>query len=435
MDRLSLRDNTTYTTTFDNISYSFNHSPPEYTQFINRDEQNDVLGQHGGRILRSETRFSATLFDKERDFIEITYSTKNKSGEIKICAKSLFEDTVDPKKSPYHWAYMFTTNDPLNCDNFNKSSKVGKCVEQSAFCEGKAKLALALIRNTMQTEEFERYVWEMVTTRSRFVKNDFLVYILSDMSDFDDPDYGAISKDPDELIRLIKSKLNPQNLAQRYLEYLHSCLYKPVCLEPAPHYKMAGQRVLAIKDYMDEWKRAGLATVTTERNLLQREDQFETELLVGMRARCVIECSHDDDLWGYKHEGGKELKMAWFDTDDGTKFMLKMIEKVVRQQDAFINQIDRHSSVSANEHDEVVKLILNPLHEHKLGLSIRLLQAIYSEEIKIHPIVHGRLRGIMRSRWGLEWNVILPDGLRAHHTVGSIFDLACNIGTPVSHLE
>jgi hypothetical protein len=402
---------------FDNASHTFNHSPPEYTQMFDATALSNAIGQFGGKIYRRENEFRHELFGESRAFIEITYLTRNKDGKKRICAKSLFEKRRAGGE-PYHWAYMFTTNDPLNCDNFNKSSTVGKCVEQSVFCEAKAKLALNLLPTVPEED-----VWQLVTTKSRFVPASCLVGLLSDNSDFEDPLYDDIKDNKDALIDEIKERLNPENMMSRYTEFLGMCLRKPVWLSPLEHYKNAGRSVLAVGRFIQEWDKLAFPCVVTERNLLQRKNQLETELLVGMRARCVIECSADDNIWGFKHEQ-KELKMAYFDQTDGRHFMFKMIETVVRQQDHFI------ASLRTDDRDAITQLLTSPSLKHKLGLSIRLLQALYSGELQLHPLVHLDLRAHMRGH-GLEWNVDLPDGLQSHAAKGSIYDLASSVGTPI----
>ena len=231
----------------------------------------------------------------------------------------------------------------------------------------------------------------------------------------------------EELTRLLTERYVHQQMAlkERYVGFLESCLRKPVNLPPLKNYKFAGRKMLNIGGFLDEWSALAVPCVTTERSLLQDSDQMETEFLVGMRARCVIECSTNDKIWAYEYQGG-DLKMAYFDTIRGHEEMFDMIDTVVHEQDGFITAL---GSVR-NDANAIKDLLLEPMLPHKLGLSIRMLQALYTKELVFTPDVHCSLACLMAS-YGLTWNTSTHSKFQVMPSVErSIWDLACSIGVP-----
>lgn len=429
----------TLSSTFDNASFTFNHSPANSLVLINERDLSEMKGCYGAPMTHRIARFQKQLFGQMRSLVEVTYSTHNDDQKLLVCAKSLFEERQG--QQPYHWAYLFTTNDPINCDNFNKYSKTGKCVEQSAFCEGKVKVALNKLR-MLDDDTMINAVWNnlMDPKLNKFVNTQLLLGLLNDAgTNVEDTEYASIKDDKPQLLEAVKTKFasNKEDLATRYIVFLENCLKKPIGLPPASNYKAVGGSILNINGFIETWDQLNVACVATERNKMQRSLQNETELLVGMRARCIIECSVFDNLWGCTYGKGvediKKKKMAYFDTEDGRNEMMQMIEKVTPQQDTFIHSLQSLSSSDATPASvsQAVNLILNSALQHKLGLTIRLLQALYCRELELHKSIHAKIAEIMFQN-GLEWNVVLPEGLQAHATGFPIFELAKMVGVESS---
>jgi hypothetical protein len=264
-------------------------------------------------------------------------------------------------------------------------------------------------------------MWDLVTKKNDYVHPSIMVFCLSEGLNMEDPEFKDIKDNKPALVEAIERRFqgHMDDFEFRYQQFLISCLNLPIGLAPFKNYKMQGRRMLDVDGFLDDWAAHSVACVTTERSLMQRVDQMETEFLVGMRARCVIECSTDDKIWAFKYPGGDE-KMAFFDnTPEGVEFKFGIMEQAVREQDEFINALNQATP------EEAANIVLDPSLPHKLGLSIRLLQALYTKEVVLHD------DRFLRSRMGsvgLTWDTT-PLPFEVKPLSGrSIFDLACSIG-------
>lgn len=110
-------------------------------------------------------------FGKERTFFEIVFQTADKDGEVQCCAR-FYHEVLAADGTPVCRHYLFTTNDPLNADNFNRFrggienvKALGECVEQGSFCNGK-------VETTLSNMSPDQIYHELLT--SNFTKVDFL---------------------------------------------------------------------------------------------------------------------------------------------------------------------------------------------------------------------------------------------------------------------
>jgi hypothetical protein len=128
------------------------------------------LSCQDGIFLHRRLDFTQKYFGKMRTFFEIVFETANRDGQVVCCARCYFEVAADGTPVFHH--YLFTTNDPLAADNFNRyrqgidnAKALGQCVEQGSFCEAKVLMDLAKMTPEQIFEEF---------MTSRFTSSDFL---------------------------------------------------------------------------------------------------------------------------------------------------------------------------------------------------------------------------------------------------------------------
>ena len=386
--------------------------------------------------------FESSSFSKgDRDFELIIHSTRDKKGNVKVCSVCIFEDVHGQKD---FFAYLFSTNDPLAFDNFNRfrgtgANAMGHCVEQKAFCEGKAKLNKHLV-NQLPAEEFKEQA-----VRSKF----HAVWIQV----FNTPAATTKEEQTAQALAELKST-DAEDVKTKYLQWVDSKLRLSSVLDPGD-YKGVGRNLVDVslrgRKFLAYWDDLSLVCVLFARMAALKKNPTEALLAGTIMARCVAECSPDDNLWGYPlnpkgtpFNSCKRLSDI-IDTDSGKELLFQIADDAVKTQDKFIERLkglddrgvlemltnmqsehleDLKTSVSFPNYDSTV---------HRLGLSEQILQALWRKELVFSEDIRAQLFQFMRSH-GLEAsydpdadytfyippNLVVADDLNAYDVVGGI---------------
>jgi len=383
------------------------------------------------REICSFTKTSKTIEHEGKTFTLVIHSTPNKDNKLAVCSVSAFDE------NRAFLAYLFTTNDPLNFDNFNTFrgnhddlQPKYKCVEQLVFCECKIRLGLALAQNVSDPQE----------TLFRFAKTtphiaepiiDTLTECIKNFIDEDDksqlegiksryfPIINGLSAEiksmapGDGRARSLKNRKSEveaemcAGLAAKLREYMDKvgsvnfyngyCRYFTDKLEtshlamPKDAYKFAGRGVLGVNGFLDKWDQIQLMCAVSGRMQQLSMCKQERDLCAALIPRCVIEISDQDDVWAYKYE----QKLDGLCSDAAKMF--EFITDAINFQDSFITELDLF--VRQPDPRLALELLFSSSRKlkekfdvksiHTLGLSERLIQSIwtgqivFSEELKL----------------------------------------------------
>jgi uncharacterized protein YeaO (DUF488 family) len=353
----------------------------------------------------------------------VIHSTHNKDNRLAACSISVFHGTNT------FLAYLFTTNDPLNFDNFNTYRGNGtavvpqyKCVEQLVFCECKILLGLALAQNLSNPQEelFQfalntPYIPEPIIDTLKGSIMDFLnteqLETLDGIKAQFVPEItilsaeiksGTLDEQTNRTKKARKSQLENQmntllavkvreyigslgavNFYNGYVRYFTNKLSVTHLAQPKDHYKFAGRGVLGVNGFLDKWEEIQLMCAVSARMKQLSSCKQERDLCAALVPRCILEISDQDNIWGYSN--GK--KLDWFCNAEGKSTLVNFIEDARKFQDAFISEFNR---ISHNK-DEALNLLFSSSKQlktkfsvdsiHTLGLSERLIQSIWTKQI------------------------------------------------------
>jgi len=364
-----------------------------------------------------------TIRYDDKGWTLVVHSTHNKENKLAVCAISVFDE------GGTFLAYLFTTNDPLNFDNFNtfrgKNSDLEpqyKCVEQLVFCECKLNLGLTLAQNVanpqqalydfaMTTSYIAEPIIDTLTASIRDFLNADQIEKLSEIKSRFSPEINRLSAEikgmrPDDPERKdkrgekskIENEMNAElarklrefietvgaiNFYNGYVNYFRNKLRTTHLAVPKDAYKFAGRGVLGVNGFLEKWEQIQLMCAVSARMQQLSVCKQERDLCAALIPRCVIEISEDDNIWAYSC--GK--KLDWFCTEDAKETMVRFIADATSFQDRFISELD---SVS-HDTQGAFKLLFSTSRElkskfgvdsiHTLGLSERLIQSIWTRQI------------------------------------------------------
>lgn len=354
--------------------------------------------------------------DENSSYKLIVHKTMNKENELEVCSVSVFD-------GEQFVAYLFSTNDPLAFDNFNcyrgnadNSSKPAlKSVEQLVFCENKVQINTKIVR-AMDHAEF--YNAAMGNER---LGSGIIVEILKiggldlerPMRTYEDGLDSAItiksknSSLKEHLTTLLDNE-DPKRdqFHTSYLAYFQKKLDQPHDLLPLDYYKSVGRDLCAVGDFLDKFDRYSLMCTISARMKQLSLSEPERLLVSALVPECVVECSKNDDLWGYIIEPvGKKKKLTWLAENraDGIPRLLEIVSDATKFQNAYINKLS--GLITSNKiadagdflfwsDDKIIqfrKTIDNlstqtvDQHTHRLGLSERLLQSLWTKQLIFPP--------------------------------------------------
>jgi hypothetical protein len=391
----------------------------------------ETTGKNTDFIKRSE-QFRFKYLGEDTHFNQIVHKTNNKEGVLKECSISLFIENTATHDHTF-LAYLFTTNDPLAMDNFNcfrgestKEQKPGfKCVEQLVFCEAKIKLGIKMA-NDMDDNEFFRFVMTGSpvnhNTIAGILKNDKLNEELNTISQ--DPQYAGKDKDAlrnEKLLEKSREFLgseDPVGFKSKYIAKISALLSQTHDLPPFKNYKAAGRGVFAVGDYLKVWDSISLMCAISARMYSLSRSRPERSLVASMVPKCVVECSKDDNIWGYRLSSGKtERNLGWLtkEEDEGRKRMLEIVEDAVKFQDSFIEELA--SLCATNNINAAFRLLFSSDltnigrfqvgSVHKLGLSERIIQSIWTNQVKLPDALITKIENHFEA-YGLRFNFFDP---------------------------
>ena len=344
---------------------------------------------------RTQSEYTHSFLGKDRDWIEIVYSTNNKDNESACCARCFIEKLDDG--SHIYWAYMFTTNDPLAADNFNRmrgakqtAKAMNMCVEQAVFCEDKVKQAGAI----MTTAEI--FVEVM---NSRFVKSDFIRAVLGDAdtggvqkaapidTDLEKTDKKTAKSEAEtrsalelqQLRRVVREK-GPVYFDTKYRQWMQSKIEQRTDLHPFKAYKSVGRSVLLNKAGLDKWSESAFVCVLNARWKALQNSEVE-QFLWTTTPVAIIECSKDDAIWALCLDGHK---LDWGGSQEGRDFLFNALEGVLHDQHDWLEQLKDYCKMGTDTGDEAALEHLTTKTSSmrgKLGMTEMLVSELLSGNI------------------------------------------------------
>ena len=391
----------------------------KYSRFVDKDVN----------FYRKE--YTATRGNKT--FTLIVHKTNNKNNEMEACAISVFQ-------GQRFIAYLFSTNDPLSFDNFNcyrgeagpSDKPQKKCVEQMVFCEAKVLINLHIVQKQGRNVLFEEAMKSKFVTHKLLTKlanklglgttlnahlNAIKKTFLSNCAKANENELTNVEKDTlnKELTRTAKEVVNgwedkEEKLYGAYLEYFQEKLHLKPHLVPFDEYKSVGRELIAVGNYLEEWDAVSMMCVLSARMQQLFWSKAERSLVAALVPVCIAECSNDDSIWAYVMNESKKDKLTWLTTStrypklDNEDRLFEIIDDATRFQNRYIELLDEYISnekytdaynLLFGQDRYVNELIRGPLPDglsalqtldqkniHKLGLSERLIQALWTGQIK-----------------------------------------------------
>lgn len=433
----------------------------------------------GGDFVQSESGvFEATFFSSIRNMNIIEWTSTNFKGEERMCACALFE--VLPNKSLYLWNIFFTTCDPFFFDNFtqplgldimakratfNKDTGAISIhndlppVEYNVFFKDKIKFNKSCIDSRIRESQQGFDDLRNLAMTSKNMDRTFLRLILDhyarhvstaeicrDRRSLLGPvvspqEFEEFKVDELAVLRGVVKSLTPQEFYRMYMSCLDGLLDYPINLLPE-EYKKFGRRLLMTKEDCDEWDRIVFLLMLSERARLIVDSPFDASLGLGSGSRGFCEVSHDDERFAEKTpvdpiDKSRKIRLC----DVGPNWLLRTAEKVVVQQETFIEEL---KVLLAKEDYEaaLTKLTVGTSTPRNgqglLGLSIALLRALTLGTIPWASPIERMIKD-MFAKYGIVWT--LP--VLSVPIVGDQGDVACcdgidmllRLGAPVRDLD
>jgi hypothetical protein len=428
------------------VSYSVEGDPTV-------DIRNHVSCQSGGMYDKTPEK-DVRFFREEHSYGAyhlFVYRTFNKDNEFVVCAVAVFQANK-------FVSYLFSTNDPLAFDNFNcfrgkavdpKRKPALKCVEQLVFCENKVQLNLKCLRPDMPEALFN-----LALTGSR-VTHGTLVNILKTIG----IDHGGeilristkVAAGSDlfkaqalESVRARVSELGALLFYSAYVTYFYGALGKAHDLIPFNEYKLIGQNLFAVDGFLQAFEACGILCVMSARMRLLQQSPVERALVASLVPGCVVECSKDDSIWAYMvvptynkdpATGPIQQKLDWLLELDGPARklypdrmarLLHIIEHATDSQNNYISALD--ALIERGDITGAAAFLFNPCGDefkalfapqatdkagkldfsmHKLGLSERLLQALWTGQIVFPSALITEIADRMKA-YGVEYFHYVP---------------------------
>lgn len=371
----------------------------------------------GGDFVQRESGiFEATFFGQVRNVNIVEWTSKNFKGEDRICAAAVFE--ILPGGLYYLWNIAFTTCDPFFFDNFTQplgldmeatratfASETGAIViynelppvEYNVFFADKIKFSKRRIMDRVL--ESQSYLADLraLAMTSKNMDRVFLRLILDQYAKHvptaescrdkrsaqgsvcTPEEFDELKLDELAVLRGVVKTLAPTQFYNMYMSCLDGLLEYPINLLPE-EYKKFGRRLLMTKEDCDEWDRLVFLLMLSERARLIIDSPFDASLGLGSGSRAFCEVSHDDERFAEKTpkdptDKDRKIKLG----DVGPNWLLRTTERVVVQQEAFIETLK--DLLVAQDYEGALDKLTNGTATPRngqglLGLSISLLRAM-----------------------------------------------------------
>jgi hypothetical protein len=359
-----------------------------------------------------------------KNYKDIVFRSEKK-GELEISARCVFEAIVqeagEGDEKDVFWyplAYLFTTNDPLNMDNFNyfihgHTNKHKKCVEQLAFCEDKLKIGIYCIKKTTDDELKSAILIMAGDIKDSRVPPPLTVLLKSICCE-------ATGK---EEVTATLNEMGGATMKEVFLSDLIPKLTQDINLQQFKYYKQAGRSVPNVGGFLDIWNKLSLLCVVAERMEQLMHSVDSQRLVAGLIFRCIAEIRDDDKLWAYKLEQKEKLDI-FDDNKNHERLHNNVIQSVKEYQDTFIDTLHKHIE------SENIDAAFEHLTSHttgRLGLSERLIQSLWTKQIIFPQTLTEKIRAQLLI-YGITASFKIPS-LEELKTTGAI-DIITSIGMP-----
>ena len=131
-----------------------------------------------------------------------------------------------------------------------------------------------------------------------------------------------------------------------YCRYFQEKLEQPPGLVPFSGYKQVGQSVFAMGNYVQEFESISLMCVVSARMRQLSRSKTERSLVAALVPNCVVECSKDDFLWAYVMEPYRGERLTWLSEDaDGrvpSQYKIDRLHHIVSDASSFQNAYITH---------------------------------------------------------------------------------------------
>lgn len=242
----------------------------------------------------------------------IVISTENRDGEMKVAAVAMFQAGV-------LLAYPFTTNDPVDCDDFDLQKLTQKfqpvqdiskflkllSVEQVVFCEYKVRLAQKCLESLVPTtnnptpvknlamasksEELLKLLVEglkmLPNIAGRKVKGDLTKEMVEAAKDASIAGYKQILSSMDE-----------GTIALNYAAFLDASLELDSTIHPS-EFKRVGRNVLLTPEFIKLWDKLAFMALLMARIWFMMMNPYAATMMVLMKDAFIHEISKDDNLY------------------------------------------------------------------------------------------------------------------------------------------
>jgi hypothetical protein len=341
----------------------------------NLDVFNDMLNCNNQPIYRS---IGEEYEHGNNTYKHVVFRSESK-GKLEISARCVFQaidqETGEGKERGVFWyplAYLFTTNDPLNMDNFNyfnhgQTYNQKKCVEQLAFCEDKLKIGIHCINKT-EDEAFKAAILAMADSIGTDKFPPPLTVLLKSINS--DAVDGVSA-------RAALDNMTGEEMKKVYVSDLTPKLTQDIRLQQYKYYKLAGRSVPDVGGFLQIWGELSFLCVVAARMEQLVHNVDYQRLVAGLIFRSVAEIRDDDDMWAYKL--AKTEKLDIFD-EQSTRARLHgaIIGSIQADQDKFIQVL--RDQITSNNIDAAFKH-LKGTTTGRLGLSERLIQSLWTGQI------------------------------------------------------
>jgi len=394
---------------------------------------------------RSERKVRREEKGGDKDYTLITHWTNNKEAELCACSISVFQGDA-------FVAYLFSTNDLLQFDNFNcyrgqadpydcNAKPELKCVEQLVFCENKVQINLKTVLRLGHSKLFEEaaqntwfgfklFIQVLRGGKSSFdaALNERIKEIEAEWKtkttefkqslDRDPIPFGkereeAIQRNENLLANTAKQQLVALLRASRpndhtsmfydaYKTYFESKLMQEHDLLPLKSYKFVGRGLCAAGTFTDTFDRCSLLCAMSARMTQLRNSPLERSLVSALVPACVAECSKDDGLWGYKvsFEKNSEKKLTWLAEGNDDTRLFQIIDDANKFQEYYIKRLSEFIGTDASSTanlSEAEKLLFQSNGE---TVEFRIQSTLFSErdmDNSVHRL--GLSEHILQSLW------------------------------------
>ena len=347
----------------------------------------------------------------------VVHTTQNRECKPKVCSISVFQEVKGQWK---FLSYLFTTNDPLACDNFNCFRGVSSfddkpalhCVEQKVFCEAKVRVALSFLKSKTP-EELVEFI------RSNFVKYQLIATLLDDTRLKDqikdiEQSSAASNVRSEACLAAAREALEMVSASQfydSYKKFLESKLQLSIYLPPGKNYKAVGQQVILDKQHLEAWDKIAMVCALSERMHLLSISGHERRLMAALIPECVIECSEDDFKWACRLPSNHQ--MSALKDGLGFEYMMLMVEYQAFYQKTFIDKFK--AAQRDGDYDQMMAMLFNPSNVQLLGLSEKIIQSLWKGEIEFDDTLQQKIADKLGT-YGITFHFSLCDLRASRHT-------------------